>query len=51
MTWRSSEDDENKLPSPMPFPAWERVRVRAARLLPSGVFEGEGWGEGLWAGH
>ena len=36
---------ENKLPSPMPpfdgaqgrLPAWERVRVRAARWLPSGI--------------
>ena len=28
---------ENKLPSPMPLPAWARVRVRAARWLPSGI--------------
>jgi hypothetical protein len=26
---------ENELPSPMPLPAWERVRVRAARWLSS----------------
>jgi hypothetical protein len=31
---------ESKLPSPVPLPAWERVRVRAARLLRSGIFEG-----------
>jgi crotonobetainyl-CoA:carnitine CoA-transferase CaiB-like acyl-CoA transferase len=33
---------ENKLPSPMPLPAWERVRVRATGQVPSGTFEGEG---------
>ena len=45
MTWRSSEYDENKLPSPMPLPAWERARVRAAPLFPAPIFEGEGAGE------
>ena len=31
---------ENKLPSPLPLPAWERVRVRAARRLLPPISEG-----------
>jgi hypothetical protein len=35
------ETMESKRPSPVPLPAWERVRVRAARWFTSGILEGE----------
>jgi len=38
MTWRSSQDDENVLPLPRVFSAWERVGVRAVSL-PRAIFE------------